>query len=412
MRATALLLVLLARTAAEASVLPAGFAEETVASGIVRPTAMALAPDGRIFVCQQDGALRIVRDGALLPAPFLTLDVESSGERGLLGVAFDPDFLSNRFLYLYYTAETPTIHNRISRFTAAGDAVVPGSELVLLELPPLIATNHNGGAVHFAGDGTLFAAVGENARRANSQDLASPLGKMLRIRSDGSVPRDNPFFAQTSGASRAVWALGLRNPFTFAIHPRSGRMFINDVGAATWEEVNEGAAGANYGWATTEGPTDDPRFVSPLHFYSSSNTAECAITGGTFYAPDVRQFPAEYFGAYFFSDLCGAWIRRLDDEAAPHDFASEVSNPVDLFTGHDGSLYVLSRAGVVRRIRWSDHLDGDVNADGETDGADVFYLAHHLHSGGPAPLQGGDVNDDGAIDATDLSSLISYLYTR
>ena len=109
---------------------------------------MTFAPDGRLFVCQQTGELRVIKNGALLPTPFLTLTVDSFFERGLLGVTFDPNFGTNNYLYVYYTATTPTTHNRVSRFTANGDVVVPGSESVILDLPTLGAGNHNGGAIH------------------------------------------------------------------------------------------------------------------------------------------------------------------------------------------------------------------------------------------------------------------------
>jgi glucose/arabinose dehydrogenase len=147
-----------------AATLPNGFAESLVASGLSGPTAMEFAPDGRLFVCEQGGRLRVIRDGVLLPTPFLTLTVQSSGERGLLGVAFDPNFQANQYVYVYYTATTPAIHNRISRFTANGDVAIAGSETIILELNNLSsATNHNGGAIHFGDDGKLYAAVGENA---------------------------------------------------------------------------------------------------------------------------------------------------------------------------------------------------------------------------------------------------------
>jgi len=120
-------------------------------------------------------------------------------------------------VYVYYTATTPTVHNRISRFTAAGDVAAPGSERVVMDLEDLTAaTNHNGGAIHFGPDGKLYVAVGDNANGANAQSLATRKGKVLRINADGSIPADNPFQAATTGANRAIWALGLRNPFTFA----------------------------------------------------------------------------------------------------------------------------------------------------------------------------------------------------
>ena len=181
---------------------------------------MQFAPDGRLFVAEQGGRLRVIKDGVLLPTPFLTLTVSSVGERGLLGVAFDPAFATNRFVYVYYTATTPAIHNRISRFTANGDVAVAGSEIVLLDLNNLSgATNHNGGALAFGGDGKLYVAVGENANGANAQSFDNLLGKMLRLNSDGSIPTDNPFFGTATGNNRAIYSLGLRNPFTFAFSP-------------------------------------------------------------------------------------------------------------------------------------------------------------------------------------------------
>jgi glucose/arabinose dehydrogenase len=346
-----------AEDTAQSLSVPSGFLDETIVAGLPNPTAMALAPDGRLFVCQQAGALRVIENGVLLPTPFVQLTVDSVGERGLLGVAFDPSFATTRHVYLYYTATTPTVHNRVSRFTASiadPDRVEAGSEVVLLELPTLNASNHNGGAIHFGRDGMLYVAVGENAVSSNSQSLTNPLGKLLRIRRDGSIPSDNPFYSATTGTSRAIWALGLRNPFTFDVHRISGDLFINDVGASSWEEINAGIAGANYGWPSTEGPTADPRFVSPIHAYSHS--IGCAIAGGTFYDPLVAQFPSTYVDDYFFADLCGGFIRRLDvASGAVSEFATGASFPVDLEVGPDGALYYLYRGGSggVGRIRSS-----------------------------------------------------------
>lgn len=400
--------------AAHGATVPTGFTETPI-SGLSNPTAMSQAPDGRIFVCQQNGVVRVIKNDALLTTPFVTITgVDSNGERGLLGIAFDPDFLTNRFVYVYYTVTTPAVHNRISRFTAAGDLAVPGSEVVLLDLNNLSgATNHNGGAIHFGRDRKLYAAVGENALASNSQTLNNLLGKMLRMNSDGTIPTDNPFFGTATGNNRMIWALGLRNPFTFAVHPLSGRIFINDVGQSTWEEIDEGAAGGNYGWPATEGPTSDPQYISPLHYYANNNAVECAIAGGTFYAQEVRQFPSAYTEAYFFSDLCGGWIRRLDQANVSSGFATGISNPVDLLVGHDGSLWYLARGGgVVVRVRWDAHLKGDVNGDSATNSADVFYLINHFQGGGPAPVQGGDVDGSGQFNVSDLEYLVRYLYGR
>jgi glucose/arabinose dehydrogenase len=339
-----------------AATLPAGFAETAVASGLTNPTSMALAPDGRNFVCEQGGQLRVVKNGTLLATPFLSVTVNSDGERGLLGAAFDPGFPSTPYVYIYYTATTPAIHNRVSRFTANGDVAVAGSETVLLDLNNLSsATNHNGGSLHFGKDGKLYIAVGENANGANSQTLSNLLGKLLRINPDGTIPTDNPFFGTATGVNRAIWALGLRNPFTFAFQPGTGRLFINDVGQNTWEEIDDGIAGSNYGWPTTEGPTNDPNFRSPLFSYGhgTGSTVGCAITGGDFYNPFINSFPAGYAGTYFFADLCSGWIRRFDPASnTATDFASGISSPVSIQVAGDGTLYYLARgSGQIFQVR-------------------------------------------------------------
>lgn len=337
--------------------LPSGFTETQVATGLSRPTAMAFAPDGRLFVCLQGGQLRVIKNDVLLTTPFLTLSTDSTGERGLLGIAFDPGFHTNNYVYLYYTTAVSPKRNRVSRFRANGDVAAANSEVVILELNNLSgATNHNGGAMHFGPDGKLYIAVGENANSSNSQTLANLLGKMLRINADGSIPSDNPFFNTASGVNRAIWAFGLRNPFTFAFQPGTNRMFINDVGQSTWEEINDGIAGSNYGWPTTEGPTTNPNFRGPIYAYgrSPSATGGCAITGGAFYNPPTTQFPSSYVGKYFFADFCSGWIRLLNpSNNTAITFATGIANPVDLQVAADGSLYYLARgAGALYKVRY------------------------------------------------------------
>ena len=350
-----LCLIAICAAVIKAATVPAGFTDAVVASGLNVPTAMALAPDGRIFVCQQGGALRVIKNGALLPTPFLTVNVDSQGERGLLGVAFDPNFVSNQLVYVYYTATTSTIHNRISRFTASGDVALAGSETIITELPNLSgATNHNGGAIHFGPDGLLYVAVGDNANGTNAQSLGTRLGKLLRITSTGGIPTNNPFFNTATGDNRAIWALGVRNPFTFSFQNGTGRMFINDVGENTWEEINDGIVGSNYGWPNCEGFCNPPNanFRDPIFAYMNDPTT-CAITGGAFYNPQVPQFPGNFVGNYFFADFCGGWIRRLDpaNGNTVSDFATGIASPVDLQVSPDGFLYYLARgAGSVNRI--------------------------------------------------------------
>jgi glucose/arabinose dehydrogenase len=326
--------------------LPTGFSQVLVAGGITAPTTMAQAPDGRFFIAQQNGILRVVKNGILLPQPFVSLNVNTDGERGLLGVAFDPSFAVNQYVYLCYTVASGA-YNRVSRFVASGDTAVPGSETLILQLDTLIANYHGGGHLDFGPDGKLYIAAGENGRSAQAQVLDSYLGKILRVNPDGSVPVDNPF--PGPGKRQRVWAYGLRNPFTFTFQPGTGRMFINDVGEITWEEINDATtAGNNFGWPTAEGFSTDTNFVNPFYNYHHGTALGegCAITGGTFFNPDSTNYPSTYLNNYFYIDYCGNWIDYISLTNPPTwtNFASNISQyVVGLLTGHDGNLYYLSR---------------------------------------------------------------------
>ena len=335
---------------------------ETWITGLSSATAFAQSPDGRIFIAQQAGSLRVVKNSALLATPFMTLAVDSAGERGLLGVAFHPDFATNGWVYVYYTTTSGGTHNRVSRFTANGDVVLAASEAILVDLPALSgATNHNGGALHFGADRKLYVAVGDNADSSKPQNLADPFGKMLRFNDDGSIPADNPFCTTQGNLACAVWVYGLRNPFTFAFQPGSGRMHINDVGQDTWEEIDLGAPGANYGWPASEGPANVTAGVTaPLFAYKHSAASPpgsgpggffvgFAITGGAFY-PDSGPFPTAYRGNYFFADFVNRFVARLDlaNSNAAYAFANLNGDPVDILAGIDGALYVLTRGSVTR----------------------------------------------------------------
>jgi glucose/arabinose dehydrogenase len=409
--ASTALIFLVALGLSRAAALPAGFIETQVTSGLSNPTAFTFAPDGRLFVCQQGGQLRVIKNGTLLGTPFLTVSVDSNGERGLLGVAFDPAFAANHFVYVYYTVNTSTHFNRVSRFTANGDVAVPGSEVLILQLEDLSsATNHNGGAIHFGPDGKLYVAVGENANGSNAQTLSNRLGKMLRLNPDGSIPSDNPFFNAASSDNRSIFALGLRNPFTFAFQPGTGRMFINDVGQSTWEEINDGIAGSNYGWPTTEGVTSNPSFRSPLLAYGhgSSGTTGCAIAGGAFYNPVINRYPPEYAGQYFYAEYCTGWIRLFMPGAGQSaGFAASISSPVDLAVGPDGYLYYLARgAGAVFRVAFTPSSPCDLTFDGAVSVVDVQRLV--LVVLGAVPGAGTeDLNGDSLINVTDVQRLVN-----
>jgi glucose/arabinose dehydrogenase len=228
--------------------------------------------------------------------------------------------------------------------------VSTGTETVLLDDMPTVSVggNHNGGALHFSPiDGKLYVAVGDRGSSSTAPDMNTRFGKMLRYNDDLSIPTDNPFFGSATGANRAIWALGLRNPFTFAFQPGTGRMIINDVGQNTWEEINEGVAGSNYGWPTTEGPTTDLRFRGPIFAYEHGGTllSGYAIVGGEFYNPVTRTFPSAYLGDYFFADYASGWINRLDpaNGNAVYAFARTGNDVFDLKVGPDGALYALAR---------------------------------------------------------------------
>ncbi len=334
-----------------ASTLPAGFTESQLATGL-DPTGLEVAPDGRVFITEKNGKIRIIKNGALLAVPFLSLTVDNFNERGLMSLIFDPNFAGNGYVYVYYTVPgtgSVPVHNRVSRFTASGDVAVSGSEQILLEMDALSAGNHNGGGLLFR-DGKLFITTGENAVPNNSQSTANLLGKVLRINPDGSIPADNPFYTSATGKNRAIWALGLRNPFKVAVQPGTGRIFINDVGGGSFEEINDGLAGKNYGWPGIEGfrttQTPPANYQDPLYAYGRSQG--CSITGGTFYNPGTAQFPGGYVGKYFFADYCNGYLKVLDvsSRTVTETFATGINRPVDVEVGPDGSLYYLARAGL------------------------------------------------------------------
>src|SRR5215212_8396287 len=276
------------------------FTDSPFASGLTNPTDMEFAPDGRLFVAEQAGRVRIAKpDGTLTTFLDLSTKVDSSGERGLQALTFDPNFSTNRYVYLQYTKKatsTTPPHNRVVRVTANGNKVVAGSEKLIFRLGNQTSDHHMGGAIDFGTDGKLYVATGDNETPTNAQQLTNLFGKMLRINKDGTIPTDNPFYTTASGNNRAIWALGLRNPFKFAVQPSKGTIFINDVGENTWEEINRGAAGANYGWPAHEGVANDPKYVDPIFAYghagSDPATTGCSITGGVFYNPTTVQFPS------------------------------------------------------------------------------------------------------------------------
>ncbi|KYF58238.1 hypothetical protein BE04_14915 [Sorangium cellulosum] len=374
-------------------VIPSGFQHQVIATGLSQPTAMAIAPDGRIFVTQQTGQVRVIKDNALLAAPFVTVTVDSVNERGLVGITLDPSFSSNGHVYLFYTSTSGSAHNRVSRFTASGDVAAAGSEVVLVDFPPLSAAgNHNSGALHFGNDGKLYVAHGDNAETAHAQDLNHTFGKIHRFNADGSIPTDNPFYGTSTGLARAIWAYGLRNPFTFSVERASGKIFANDVGGGDPEEIDHITRGSNYGHGGGPSP------VPPVHAYPR-DAGRCAITGGTFYNPTVVNFPPSYVGKYFFADYCSSQIWSMNQDGTgvavfADDSNGELNNPVDLDVGLDGSLYYLQRGSGAKVGRIyvaqpacatnADCSDGDVCTGAET------CVAGQCQAGTPLSCDDGD----------------------
>jgi len=395
--------LLVASPGALAATLPAGFDDTQVAS-VPQPTALAFTPDGRLLVTSKAGQLRVIQGGTLLPAPALDLSgrVCPQSERGLLGVAADPDFQSNHHVYLYYTfnkyrtcaldAPPNGPVNRVSRFTLRADNTIdPAGELVLIDGIPSPGGNHNAGHLGFGKDNHLYVTVGDGgcdyaddsgcgiANNA-SRDRNVLLGKVLRITSAGSIPSDNPFRGANSarcnetGRTAAgnicqeTYAWGLRNPFRLGFDPNAAgtRFFINDVGQNAWEEIDQGKAGADYGWNVREGHcaansttncgAPPAGMTNPIFDYGRG--AGCvAITGGAF-VPDGL-WPAEYDGSYLFGDYVCGKIQRLHLSAlgwAAADFGNELGAVIDLVFGPwNGSqaLYYLTWNGQVRRIAYT-----------------------------------------------------------
>jgi MYXO-CTERM domain-containing protein len=350
---------------AYAAGVPVGFQDRQIYSGFTGPSALHVLPDGRVLVVQQNGVIRMIKDDTLLATPFYTVqNVDVFVETGCMGVTSDPGFMSNGYVYLYCTLRNGSeSHNRVLRVTAQGDVASPASEQLILDLPPIPPDpmdgsriyTHIGGAMRFGADGKLYVATGghENSRvqpyeSSASQRLDSPFGKLLRLNPDGSFPSDNPFY-NTAGAYRGIHSLGLRNPFGMDIQPGTGRIFINDVGPGTYEEIIEAAPGANYGWPYFDGNSSNPEHTDGFYVYEhapdSNGNFRCAVTGGTFYNPLTQQFPGAYAGNYLFADYCGnsIYLLDLDNPSSDTPFATDIFAPIGLATAPDGSLYYLSR---------------------------------------------------------------------
>lgn len=344
-----------------------------VADGFSSPVYVTHAPaDGdRLFVVERGGTIDIIRNGSVLGTPFLDIRdrVAAGGERGLLGLAFHPNYSANGAFFVYYTDSNGD--SRVSRFTVTGspDMADPGSEDVLLTVAQPFS-NHNGGMIAFGPDGMLYVGLGDGGSggdpRGNGQDSTTLLGSILRIDVDGgnpyTVPADNPLIGATS-ARGEIWAYGLRNPWRFSFDRVTGDLYIGDVGQGAWEEIDvqqaSSSGGENYGWNVMEGThcyggaqCDQGSMILPVAEYSHSEG--CSVTGGYVYRGAALP---ELVGRYFYADYCGGWIRsfRMKGGAATdHQDHTAVLGTVSSIAsfGEDstGELYVVSLDGAVYRL--------------------------------------------------------------
>jgi glucose/arabinose dehydrogenase len=353
---------------------PVSLAFTLVASGLTIPTGIAHADDGsgRLFITEQGGGIRILRDGVLLPTAFLDIAdrLSAGGERGLLGLAFPPGYAQKGYFYVNYTRaeDGATV---ISRFfvSADSDIALPTSEEVLLTVPQPFA-NHNGGQIAFGPDGFLYVGLGDGGSGGdplgNGQERGTLLGKILRLDVEGveipyGIPADNPF-VQDPAASGEIWSRGLRNPWRFSFDRLTGDLFLADVGQNRWEEINfqagASAGGANYGWNVLEGPdcfspaagcVEPAGYVPPVTFYS--HELGCSVTGGYVYRgpgnPGLQ-------GLYLYGDFCSGrlWGLRRTEGAWENELLAETAFSISAF-GEDeaGRLYLADySAGEIHRI--------------------------------------------------------------
>jgi glucose/arabinose dehydrogenase len=351
---------------------------QTVAGGLSSPIFLtAPSGDARLFIVEREGRIRIVQNGSLLPEAFLDISgrTTTDGERGLLSMAFDPQYASNGFFYVFYTDVDGVL--AIERFSvAAADSNLaePLSGLRIISIPHVDFSYHNGGLLAFGPDGFLYIGTGDGAGTGdpgrNGQNTNSLLGKLLRIDVSAStadqpyaIPASNPFVNQ-SGMRGEIWASGLRNPWRYAFDAATNLLYIADVGASRREEVNvagTGIAGLNYGWSVMEATLcfaddscDQQGLTLPVLDYGHDTNGDgaCSIIGGYVYRgsaiPDLQ-------GSFLYADLCAGWLKGLtyvDGAVTRHmDWGNQNIGAILSF-GEDArkELYLLASNGNVYRI--------------------------------------------------------------
>jgi len=307
---------------------------ETVAENLEVPWGIAFAPDGRIFVTERVGNLRVIEDGILNPEPVKILDV-SGFEGGLLGIALDPNFDENHHIYLYYTYnDFLSTYNKLSRFTESNNEL--SDEIILLD-KILGGPIHDGGRIKFGPDGMLYVTTGDAGIPDRAQDLDALGGKILRINPDGTIPDDNPF------ENSPVYSYGHRNPQGLDWDPVTGKLVISEHGSSAHDEVNVIEPGKNYGWPEIVGDETDPSYTSPI-LHTGDET--WAPSGASFY--DSNNIP-EWENKYFIATLRGNHLRMLDLDIEQNEvissealFQGEFGRLRDASVGPDGNLYILT----------------------------------------------------------------------
>lgn len=337
---------------ASATDLPPGFVEQILVDRVPGAMSMAWGPDGELWIGGKLGHVWVLRGETLIEVARLV--VSSDGERGVHGIAVDPDFARNRYVWIYYSPGEPSFRNRLARFRSLGDQLV--EETLILETPDLKTSFHNGGCVRFAPDGTIFLSTGDDLQNsATAQNPDDIRGKILHINRDGSPADGNPYLG--GGGDPRVWAIGFRNPWRFSLQPESDNLFIGDVGDNSYEELNVGVPGGNFGWAEVEGPSPlgVPGATYPIYSYPHTSEDGHAIIAGQH--ASATNFPPEYAGNFFFGDAVTNEIFRmeLDEVNQPVSvsvFASDLpTGPVDIGFGPDGALYYVGyAAGRLYRI--------------------------------------------------------------
>ena len=354
----------------QATGLPAGFsAAEHGVIGFL-PSHIEFMADGRLLISKQSGEVRLMEaDGTMRAAPVATVPAAVNATNGLFGTALHPNFPTDPYLYVYYTTlEGGSRHGRASRIALNPNSMtqVANSELVFFTTATIgdAQVNHLGGDLQFNQDGKLYLSVGDNLQPQNAQLLTSTFGKMLRFNPDGSIPTDNPFYSQTTGYNRAIWAIGLRNPWQATVDPTDGRHVFMDVGNNAWEELDLVDKGANFGWPNSEGPTNATGETAPVLAYNHDKNLSVpfgnTVAGGAFYRPSASVYPAQYEGRLFFADFGRNWIGTLDVETGGFEYFGDAKSIVDMEMGPDGHIYYATRTGW--RVWRIDYDSGAVSA--------------------------------------------------